>query len=91
MALQELLDELKRAPKQRDVVMAMFSIAAQTKKPVKVSDLSLESGASSAIIKALIDKGVLEEYHIQTDRIQYTGQDIEASKVLTRTSANSTK
>ncbi|MBO6607580.1 primosomal protein N' [Psychroserpens sp.] len=82
VALQELLDELKRAPKQRDVVMAMFSIAAQTKKPVKVSDLSLESGASSAIIKALIDKGVLEEYHIQTDRIQYTGQDIEASKVL---------
>ncbi len=82
VALQDLLEDLKRAPKQRDVVMTMFSIAAQTQKPVKVSNLAEESSASSSIIKALIDKGVLQEYHIQTDRIQYTGQDIEASKVL---------
>lgn len=81
-ALQNLLENLSRAPKQRDVVMTMFSIAAQTKKPVKVSDLADESGTSTSIIKALITKGVLEEYHIQTDRIQYTGQNIEASKVL---------
>ena len=53
--LQNLLEELSRAPKQRDVVMTLFSISAKTKKPVKVSDLSNESGASSAIIKSLID------------------------------------
>ena len=53
--LKALLEDLSRAPKQRDVVMALFSISAQTKKPVKVSDLSGESGASSSIIKALID------------------------------------
>ncbi|WP_460218506.1 replication restart helicase PriA [Psychroserpens sp. MEBiC05023] len=80
--LQELLSELSRAPKQRDVVMTLFSISAQTKKPVKVSDLSSESGASSAIVKALIDKGILEEYHIQTDRVQYQGGDNEDSKHL---------
>lgn len=81
-ALQNLLENLSRAPKQRDVVMTLFSISAQTKKPVKVSDLSSQSGASSSIIKSLIDKGILEEYHIQTDRVQYEGDDNEASKQL---------
>ena len=81
-ALQDLMENLSRAPKQRDVVMTLFSISAQTKKPVKVSDLSSESGASSSIIKSLIDKGILEEYHIQTDRVQYDGDDNEDSKHL---------
>jgi primosomal protein N' (replication factor Y) len=80
--LHQLLDELSRAPKQRDVVMTLFSISAKTKKPVKVSDLANESAASSSIIKALVDKGVLEEYHIQTDRVEYSGEDTEASKRL---------
>ncbi|WP_204345670.1 replication restart helicase PriA [Psychroserpens algicola] len=81
-SLQNLMEDLSRAPKQRDVVMTLFSVSAQTKKPVKVSDLSLESGASSSIIKTLIDKSILEEYHIQTDRVQYDGGDNEASKHL---------
>ena len=80
--LQKLLDDLSRAPKQRHVIMTLFSISASTKKPVKVSDLSNESEASVSIIKALIDKGVLEEYHIQTDRVQYVGDDNEATKQL---------
>jgi len=80
--LKDLMEELSRAPKQRDVVMTLFSISAQTKKPVKVSDLSKESEASSSIIKSLIDKGVLEEYHIQMDRVQYEGDDNEDSKRL---------
>jgi len=81
-ALQNLLEELSRAPKQRDVVMTLFSISAKTKKPVKVSDLSVESGASISIIKALIDKEILEEYHIQKDRIEYSGEETEVSKRL---------
>lgn len=82
-ALQELLNStLSRAPKQRDVVMALFSISAQTKQPVKVSELISESDTSSSIIKTLIDKGILEEYHIQTDRVQYDGDDDLSSKQL---------
>jgi primosomal protein N' (replication factor Y) len=80
--LKDLMEELSRAPKQRDVVMTLFSVSAQTKKPVKVSDLSAESDASSSIIKTLIDKGVLEEYHIQMDRVQYVGEDNQDSKRL---------
>jgi primosomal protein N' (replication factor Y) len=80
--LQRLLESLSNAPKQRDVVMTLFSIAAKTKKPVKVSELTSDSGASSSIIKALIDKGILEEFHIQKDRIQFSGDDNEESKEL---------
>lgn len=81
-SLQLLLESLSNAPKQRDVVMTLFSLSAKTKKPVKVSELAAESGASPAIIKALIDKGILEEFHIQQDRIQYTGNANESSKAL---------
>ncbi|MBU2951439.1 primosomal protein N' [Tamlana agarivorans] len=81
-ALHELLEELSRAHKQREVVLTLFSISAKTKKPVKVTDLVAESGASSSIVKALIDKGILEEYHIQTDRVEYSGEETESSKSL---------
>jgi primosomal protein N' (replication factor Y) len=80
--LSLLLDELNGAPKQRDVVMTLFSVSAKTKKPVKISDLSDESDASSSIIKTLIDKGILDEYHIQKDRIQYSGEENEELKEL---------
>ncbi|MEP1488059.1 MAG: primosomal protein N' [Algibacter sp.] len=81
-SLHQLLDDLSRAPKQRDVIMTLFSVSAKTKKPIKVTDLVAESGASASIIKSLIDKGVLEEYHIQIDRVQYSGEENEASKTL---------
>lgn len=81
-ALQTLLDDLKRAPKQSQVVLTLFSVSAKTKKPVKVSDLIDESDASHAIVKTLIDKSILEEYYIQTDRVQYSGDVNEATKVL---------
>ncbi|MFY0712807.1 primosomal protein N' [Seonamhaeicola sp. NFXS20] len=81
-ALQDLLEKMSRAPKQREVIMTLFSISATTKKPVKVSDLVKESGGSSQIIKTLVEKEILEEYHIQTDRVQYEGEDNEVSKHL---------
>lgn len=80
--LQQLVESLSNAPKQRDVVMTLFSISAKTKKPVKVSELISESGASSTVIKALIDKGILEDFLIQKDRIQFSGDENEDSKAL---------
>ena len=74
-----MLEDLSRAPKQRDVVMTLFSLSAKNKKPIKVAELTKKSQSSSAIIKALIDKQILEEYHIQTDRIQYDNSETEAT------------
>ncbi|WP_394349290.1 replication restart helicase PriA [Bizionia gelidisalsuginis] len=80
--LTKLLNVLSRAPKQREVVLSLFTLTAKTKKPIKVTDLVEASGSSSAIIKTLIDKDILEEYHIQTDRVEYDGDENEASKSL---------
>ncbi|WP_159023982.1 primosomal protein N' [Formosa sp. L2A11] len=80
--LKTLMEDLSRAPKQRDVVMNLFQLSAKTKKPIKVSELAEASCASNSIIKSLIDKSVLDEYFIQTDRVEYNGDVVEASKVL---------
>jgi primosomal protein N' (replication factor Y) len=86
--LQILLDDLSRAPKQKQVILTLFSLSAKTKKPIKVSDLAEESQSSSAIIKALINKGILEEYHIKTDRVIYSGEENEALKQLNEYQTN---
>jgi len=82
--LQDLLEDLSRAPKQRDVVLTLFALSAQTKKPIKVSDLTEKSNVSSAIVKSLIDKDILEEYYIQTDRILYSGEKNNSLKTLNK-------
>jgi primosomal protein N' (replication factor Y) len=73
--LEVLLNGLTRAPKQSQVVLSLFQLQAVTKKPVKVGDLEKASNSSSAIIKTLIDKGILEEHYVQTDRVVYEGED----------------
>ncbi len=80
--LETLLDNLSRAPKQRDVVMTLFSISLKTKKPVKVKELVEQSRTSSGVVKALIDKEILEEYQIRTDRIEHSGEGKEPTKTL---------
>lgn len=69
--LEKLLASLTRAPKQSQVILSLFQLQATAKKPIKVTDLEFASGASKAIIKTLIDKEILEEYRIQTDRVNY--------------------
>ena len=71
-SLESLLTELSRAKKQRDVVLSYFQLET-SKKPIKVKELETASRASSATIKALVDKDILEYYLIQTDRISYDG------------------
>lgn len=73
--LEALLNGLTRAPKQSQVVLTLFQLQAVTKKPVKVSELEKASNSSSSIIKTLIDKGILEEQFVQTDRVVYEGDD----------------
>ncbi len=70
--LKDLLDILNRAPKQRKVILSLFQLQAVTKESVKVSVLIKESESSSAVIKTLIDKNVLEEKLIRTDRVIYS-------------------
>ncbi len=80
--LEKLLESLTRAPKQSQVILSLFQLEATHKKPIKVTELESVSGSSKAVIKALIDKGILEEYYIQKDRVQYDGTDVADLKTL---------
>ena len=79
--LQLLLDNLSRAPKQREIVMNFFAMTAADNRPVKVKDLLKKSMAGSAQIKNLIDKNILEEYYIQTDRVSISGEALAAKEL----------
>ncbi|MCY2688193.1 replication restart helicase PriA [Salinimicrobium sp. TH3] len=66
--MHELLDQLSRAPKQREVIFTLFGMAGKGKASVKISELTKKSGASAGVIKSLIDKAILEELKIETSR-----------------------
>ncbi|MEC3966912.1 replication restart helicase PriA [Flagellimonas halotolerans] len=79
--LAELLNELARAPKQSQVVLSLFQLKAKSIKPIPISELEKESGGSRAVIKALIDKNILEEYHIRKDRVQFEERSEESKHI----------
>ena len=81
-ALRDLIDEMSRAPKQREILMQLFMLQAKSSKPIAVQDFIKEYNASSSIIKALIDKEIIEEFYIQKDRIEYKGEDDKELKSL---------
>ena len=72
-ALRDLLDSLQRAPKQRSVLMSLFTLSAKEKN-VESLQLQKHSQSSAAILKSLIDKGILQEYFLQQDRLEYKGE-----------------
>jgi primosomal protein N' (replication factor Y) len=69
-SLMQLLEVMK-ANKQKDLLMHYFQLNAQEKKPISVKQLIEKSQSSTAIVKALIDKKIFEEYYIQEDRVNF--------------------
>jgi primosomal protein N' (replication factor Y) len=80
--LQVLLDSLSRAPKQKEVLMALFMLTASQLKPVSSAQLQKKSNSNASVLRTLIDKGFLEEYFIQKDRVQYSGPEGADTKQL---------
>ncbi|MEO8254541.1 MAG: primosomal protein N' [Flavobacterium sp.] len=73
--LNDLLEILKNANKQKEIVLTYFQISAsEKKKPISVKQLVEASGATSAVVKALIDKEIFQDYLIQEDRVNFTGE-----------------
>ncbi len=70
-ALGVLLDSLSRAPKQSKVILSLFQLQGRNQKKITVKELEEKSGASSSIIKTLIEKEILEEFLVRTDRVVF--------------------
>ena len=75
--LGELLETLKNATKQKEIVLTYFQLSATEKKPITVKKLTETAHSTSAIVKALIDKEIFEEYYLQEDRENYKGKSSE--------------
>jgi len=86
--LGELLDVLKNASKQKEVVLAYFQIMASEKKPITVKQLVEVSGSTSSIVKALIDKEIFEEYLLQHDRVSFNGETTDKQLLLSEAQEN---
>ncbi|WP_353083629.1 primosomal protein N' [Flavobacterium sp.] len=79
--LVSLLDSLKGA-KQKEVLMHYFQLQAVEKKPISVKHLTETAQTSAAIIKALIDKNIFEEYYLQHDRVNFDSNKTASNLLL---------
>ncbi len=80
-SLRQLLDSLTRAPKQRQVLMSLFMLSA-TEDHVESTVLQKKSDSNASVLRTLIDKGILEEYYLQKDRVEYLGEAASEIKGL---------
>ena len=70
--LNELLETLKNAAKQKEIVLRYFQLKAIDKKDLPVKKLIEAAESTSTIIKALIEKGIFEDYFLQEDRVNFS-------------------
>ena len=82
--LVSFLDSLKGA-KQKEVLMHYFQLHAVEKKPISVKHLTETAQTSAAIIKALIDKNIFEEYYLQHDRVNFDSNKTASNLQLSET------
>lgn len=83
--LTEILAQLKRAPKQKELFLAILE--KQTENPdlaIKKSDLFDDGYFGASHIKALLDKNWVDEYYLQKDRLQSFEGETEDLEVLTQ-------
>ena len=65
-----LLDSIK-SEKRKNLVLQYFQLQARERQPISVKQLTETAQTSAAIVKALIDKQIFEEYFIQEDRVNF--------------------
>ena len=67
-ALNQLFEQLKRAPKQSEVILALLQLQEEEQEWVKMSQLKKRLNSPAARLRTLLDKGMLEERFVQEDR-----------------------
>jgi primosomal protein N' (replication factor Y) len=96
--LSELLEKLKNASKQKEIVLRFFQLIASEKtraeaerseaKPISVKKLIEFADSTSGTVKALIEKEIFEDYFIQEDRVSFLGKTKEEQLLLSEAQQN---
>ena len=68
VALNLLFDQLKRAPKQSELILALLQLQEEDQEWVKITQLKKRIASPSGILRTLLDKGLLEERFVQENR-----------------------
>ncbi|MHC5202663.1 replication restart helicase PriA [Myroides sp. LJL119] len=68
-ALSEILDVVKNAPKQKNLMLCFLKLYGSGKNPVQAKKLLQEAQVSSAVLKGLLDKEILQELFVDQDRV----------------------
>lgn len=88
-SLIALLDNFnKNANRQKELVLQYFQLQAQEQKPISVKQLTETAQTSPAIVKALVEKGVFEEYYIQEDRVNFDKNKLDNQLSLSEAQQN---
>ena len=83
--LQELMDSLVRAPRQRRVLENMIWLSgedADLTAEVSKSKLTHSDGSSPGALQALVKRKVLEELKVETGRLIWDNRQLQAPNVL---------
>ena len=73
---EEVFERLKRAPRQRDLLLKMLSLPRT--RPVAAARLLRESGAGDSALKALADKGIIEVFSGTLSKAQSSEEEEKA-------------
>lgn len=73
--LQELLELLGKAQKQKDLVLHYFQLFARERKPISSKVLLETAGVSVAVLKNLIEKNIFVTYYINQDRVVFEKEE----------------
>jgi primosomal protein N' (replication factor Y) len=86
MELNEILDRLKKAPRQEQALMVYLNLTGYVSdaeiKPVRLSLLVKESAALPAVFIALVNKGILSSVSLKVSRLFESGTEIEPLREL---------
>ncbi len=82
--LPEILLSLKRSPKQQELLLLIIEKETENlEKPIRKSDIFEEGNFAHSQLKSLVDKGFIEEYFLQKDRIESYEGETETIEELT--------
>lgn len=79
--IKKAFDILSKATKQKQLIVAYFNCINKEKGALKVEKLLSQANVSASVLKSVVEKGIFEEYFIQKDRINFTG-DLCEKKIL---------
>jgi len=81
--ISEILSKLNRAKKQKEIFLEILNKTSSGEEFIKKSELMENNSFSSQQLKSLINKGFIEEFYLQKNRIDYYDGNLEPLESLT--------